>query len=43
MPDVGRLACAESVPLYELAARRVSLEEAFMDLTRDAVEYGAAR
>ncbi|MGW3348339.1 ABC transporter ATP-binding protein [Nonomuraea rubra] len=43
MPDVGRLACAESVPLYELATRRVSLEEAFMDLTRDAVEYGAAR
>ncbi|WP_043618516.1 ATP-binding cassette domain-containing protein [Nonomuraea candida] len=43
MPDVGRLACAESVPLYELSTRRVSLEEAFMELTRDAVEYGAAR
>ncbi|AQZ69082.1 Methionine ABC transporter ATP-binding protein [[Actinomadura] parvosata subsp. kistnae] len=43
MPDVGRLACAESVPLEELSTRRGSLEEAFMELTGDAVEYGAAR
>ncbi|MGN9839071.1 ABC transporter ATP-binding protein [Nonomuraea sp. H19] len=42
-PDVGRLAAAEGVPLYELTARRTSLEEAFMELTRDSVEYGAAR
>ncbi|SEG94228.1 ABC-2 type transport system ATP-binding protein [Nonomuraea solani] len=42
-PDVGRLAAAEGVPLHELAPRRASLEEAFMELTRDAVEYGAAR
>jgi hypothetical protein len=25
--------------LYELTAKTVSLEEAFMELTRDAVEY----
>ncbi|MEV1241597.1 ABC transporter ATP-binding protein [Nonomuraea sp. NPDC049750] len=42
-PDVGRLAAAEGVPLFELAPRRTSLEEAFMELTRDSVEYGAAR
>ncbi|GAA3565061.1 ABC transporter ATP-binding protein [Nonomuraea rosea] len=42
-PDVGRLAAAEGVPLFELTPRRASLEEAFMELTRDAVEYGAAR
>jgi ABC-2 type transport system ATP-binding protein len=27
------------VELHELAPRQVSLERAFMDLTRDAVEY----
>ncbi|TMS00690.1 ABC transporter ATP-binding protein [Nonomuraea basaltis] len=42
-PDVGRLAAAESVPLFELTPRRTSLEDAFMELTRDSVEYGAAR
>ncbi|MEV1171095.1 hypothetical protein [Nonomuraea sp. NPDC049784] len=42
-PDVGRLAAAESVPLFELTPRRASLEEAFMELTRDSVEYGVAR
>ncbi|MFC5830276.1 ATP-binding cassette domain-containing protein [Nonomuraea insulae] len=42
-PDVGRLAAAESVTLFELTTRHASLEEAFMELTRDAVEYGAAR
>ncbi|NBF00121.1 ATP-binding cassette domain-containing protein [Nonomuraea sp. KC401] len=42
-PDVGRLAAAEDVPLFELTQRRVSLEDAFMELTRDSVEYGAAR
>ncbi|MEV0378481.1 ABC transporter ATP-binding protein [Nonomuraea sp. NPDC050643] len=41
--DVGRLAWAEGVPLQELAPRLASLEEAFMELTRDAVEYGVAR
>ncbi|KAB8193709.1 ATP-binding cassette domain-containing protein [Nonomuraea phyllanthi] len=42
-PDVGRLAAAEGVTLYELTTRHASLEEAFMELTRDAVEYGSAR
>ncbi|MEV4473767.1 ATP-binding cassette domain-containing protein [Nonomuraea sp. NPDC049504] len=42
-PDVGRLAAAENVTLHELSARGPSLEETFMELTRDAVEYGAAR
>ncbi|MGO4425504.1 ABC transporter ATP-binding protein, partial [Streptomyces sp. MCAF7] len=30
------------VPLYELTPKAVSLEAAFMDLTRDAVEYQSA-
>ncbi|WP_433516013.1 ABC transporter ATP-binding protein [Nonomuraea sp. CA-143628] len=42
-PDIGRLAATEAVPLFELAPRRTSLEEAFMELTRDSVEYGVAR
>ncbi|MFI7703385.1 ABC transporter ATP-binding protein [Nonomuraea sp. NPDC049480] len=42
-PDVGRLAAVEGVPLFELTPRRTSLEEAFMELTRDSVEYGGTR
>ncbi|MGP3934948.1 ATP-binding cassette domain-containing protein [Nonomuraea sp. KM88] len=42
-PDVGRLAAAEGVALFELTQRRVSLEDTFLELTRDSVEYGAAR
>jgi ABC-2 type transport system ATP-binding protein len=38
---VGRLAAAHGVVLYELSARSASLEEAFMELTKDAVEYQA--
>jgi ABC-2 type transport system ATP-binding protein len=38
---VGELAAANSVVLHELAQEQASLEEAFMSLTRDAVEYGA--
>ncbi|MEV0164955.1 ABC transporter ATP-binding protein [Nonomuraea fuscirosea] len=41
--DVGRLAAAEGVTLFELSVRHASLEETFMELTRDAAEYGAAR
>ncbi|MFC4530639.1 ABC transporter ATP-binding protein [Sphaerisporangium dianthi] len=41
--DIGRMAAAASVTLYELTPLRTSLEEAFMELTRDDVEYGAAR
>jgi ABC-2 type transport system ATP-binding protein len=29
------------VPFYEVSAHRASLEEAYMDLTRDSVEYRA--
>ncbi|MBM2615010.1 ATP-binding cassette domain-containing protein [Actinoplanes sp. LDG1-06] len=39
--EVGAVAAGHGIPLYELVEHRVSLEEAFMDLTRDAVEYAA--
>lgn len=37
--EVGDRAAAAMIPLHELTLRRASLEEAFMDLTRDAVEF----
>ena len=37
--DVGTVAAAAGIALYELAFQSASLEEAFMELTRDAVEY----
>ena len=37
--QVGERAAAAHIPLHELSLRRASLEEAFMDLTRDAVEF----
>ncbi|MGG5258691.1 ABC transporter ATP-binding protein [Phycicoccus avicenniae] len=37
--DIGDLAAEHGLPLHQLTTRRVSLEEAFMTLTRDAVEY----
>jgi ABC-2 type transport system ATP-binding protein len=39
--QVGRVAAAAGITLLELAARRASLEEAFVDLTSDAVEFRA--
>jgi ABC-2 type transport system ATP-binding protein len=39
---IGLKASEHGIPLYELSSRTVSLEEAFMDLTRDAVEYHAS-
>jgi ABC-2 type transport system ATP-binding protein len=36
---VGNLAARHGIALHELVARRASLEEAFMDLTHDAVDY----
>src|SRR3954469_19788268 len=36
---VGLRAAEHGIALFELTARTVSLEEAFMELTRDAVEY----
>ena len=40
--EVGRLAAAHGITLSELIPVRASLEEAFMELTRDSVEYQAA-
>ncbi len=37
--EIGLKAAEHGIALFELTARTVSLEEAFMDLTRDAVEY----
>jgi ABC-2 type transport system ATP-binding protein len=39
--QVGDTAFRQGVQLHELTARSASLEEAFMELTRDAVEYRA--
>jgi len=36
---VGDLAARHGIAVHELVARRASLEEAFMELTRDAVDY----
>ena len=37
--SIGQRAAANGIVLYELTPRTVSLEQAFMDLTRDAVDY----
>jgi ABC-2 type transport system ATP-binding protein len=37
------LLAGNSIPFAEVSAHRASLEEAYMELTRDAVEYRAAR
>ncbi|MFJ6773742.1 ATP-binding cassette domain-containing protein [Kitasatospora sp. NPDC091257] len=37
--EIGLAAAERGIALFELTPRAVSLEEAFMDLTRDAVEY----
>lgn len=37
--SIGLKAAQHGITLFELTARTVSLEEAFMDLTRDSVEY----
>jgi ABC-2 type transport system ATP-binding protein len=41
-PRIGELAASASVVLHELTPRLPSLEEAFMELTADSVEYGKA-
>ncbi|MCW2947321.1 MAG: transporter related [Actinoallomurus sp.] len=38
---IGELSAAGGFVLHELTPRRGSLEEAFMELTRESVEYGA--
>ena len=40
-PRIGELAAHDGLVLYELATQHASLEEAFMELTRDSTEYGA--
>jgi ABC-2 type transport system ATP-binding protein len=37
--QIGEAAAAEGFVLYELTPIQASLEEAFMDLTRDSVEF----
>jgi ABC-2 type transport system ATP-binding protein len=39
-PRVGELAAGAGIVLHELTPRLASLEEAFMELTADSVEYG---
>jgi ABC-2 type transport system ATP-binding protein len=38
---IGDLAAAKSIVLHELSPQEASLEEAYMELTRDSVEYRA--
>jgi ABC-2 type transport system ATP-binding protein len=40
--EVGQIAFDAGIVLYELTPQRASLEEVFMDLTSDAVEYGSS-
>ncbi|MEW2257585.1 ATP-binding cassette domain-containing protein [Streptomyces sp. NPDC047869] len=40
--EIGLKAAEHGIPLFELTSKAVSLEEAFMELTRDAVEYHGA-
>ena len=39
---IGLKAAEHGIALFELTAKSVSLEEAFMDLTKESVEYHAA-
>ena len=38
-PQIGYIAAAHHIEIHELAVRRASLEDAFMDLTEDSVQY----
>ncbi|TCC08133.1 ABC transporter ATP-binding protein [Kribbella soli] len=40
--EIGKLAAYHGVPLSELTPQRVSLEDAFIELTRESVEYQGA-
>jgi ABC-2 type transport system ATP-binding protein len=40
--DIGQAAFDAGIAVFELTPQRASLEEVFMDLTADSVEYGAA-
>jgi len=41
--EIGEIANLHNIALYELSSRSVSLEDAFMELTKDAVEYTDSR
>jgi ABC-2 type transport system ATP-binding protein len=38
--EIGKVAAHAQIALIELTPQQASLEEAFMELTRDAVEFG---
>jgi len=40
--QIGTMAWQAHLPVFELARKQASLEQAFMELTRDAVEYRSA-
>jgi ABC-2 type transport system ATP-binding protein len=40
--QVGDIAAAHGIALHQLFEQRASLEAAFMDMTRDSVEYGSS-
>jgi ABC-2 type transport system ATP-binding protein len=40
--DVGKIAFDDGIVIYELTPQRASLEDVFMNLTSDAVEYGSS-
>jgi ABC-2 type transport system ATP-binding protein len=42
-PRIAELAARTGIALYELTPQRASLEEAFMELTADSLEYGGHR
>ena len=37
--QIGRTAAADGIPVFELTNQHTSLEDAFMELTQDALEY----
>ena len=39
--QIGDLAAGHAIAIHELTPQQASLEEAFMNLTRDDVEFGA--
>jgi ABC-2 type transport system ATP-binding protein len=38
--EIGKIAMVHGVVLHELTPHRTSLEEAYLELTRDSVEFG---
>ena len=40
--EIGKIAFDVGIVVYELTPQRASLEDVFMDLTSDAVEYGSS-